>query len=273
MLGKLIKYEFKATRKMFLMYGLLLVLAIVMALSLRFSFRTDAGTIVDAAIRKAYLSGVAGFFVFIVSAAYAFMNAFIFAAVLFVAINRFRVNLLGNQGYLMHTLPVKAEHHILTKNIVSLVWTILGVISLLLSYVIIGVILMDGKNLELLFRELFSSNTLRIIFSNAKLWITLVELSVLTVISISELYFRIYASMAVGYSLNKHRAVASVGTFVALSIAKSMPHSIILTNIANLMYASSMDTLLIFEIGYAVVWGLVYYFITAWFLNKRLNLQ
>ena len=270
MLGKLIKYEFKATRKMLLLYGLLLILAVVMAVMFRFSFNSDSNAFMEAALQKVRVSGLVRFFVFFFGAAYTFMNAFIFAAVLFIAVNRFRQNILGNQGYLMHTLPVKTEYHILTKNIVSVIWTILGVVAALISYVIIAVILMDRNTLAYLLQELFSINTVRIIFSNAKFWTMLVEFSVLTVISISELYFRIYASMAIGYSLNKHRAIASVGIFVVLSIAKSMPHSILLPILAGGMTGWGF---LMFEIIYAAAWGAIYYFITAWFLSKRLNLQ
>ena len=86
MLGKLIKYEFKATRKMLMLYGLLFILAAVMAVIFRFAFNTNGDLFVEAIGREARFSGVIALFMFLITAAYAFMNAFIFAAVLFGAI-------------------------------------------------------------------------------------------------------------------------------------------------------------------------------------------
>ena len=171
MLGKLIKYEFKATRKMLLLYGLLLVLAAVMAVIFRFSFNADGNLFVEAIGKEARFSGFVALFAALISAAYAFMNAFIFTAVLFCAINCFRVNLLGNQGYLMNTLPAKAGKHILAKNIVSIVWTVLGVIAALISYVIIGAILMDGELWES-FINLFSISDMQLVFTGARFWLS-----------------------------------------------------------------------------------------------------
>ena len=271
MLGKLIKYEFKATRKMLLIYGLLLVLAIIMAVMMRFSFSSGGRLFDEDIVQKANLSGLVRFFETLITAAYAFMNAFVFGAVLFCVINRFRVNLLGNQGYLMHTLPVKTEYHILTKNLVSLIWTILGIIAVLLSYAIIGAILMDGKTWKELIQYLFSDSVWQDVFANEKFWIAFAEIAILGVVSISELYFRIYASMAIGYSANKHRFLASVGAYIVMGIAKSMPQSILIPYLVDAM--SGWWWFLVFEIVYSVVWGAAYYFVTAWFLNKHLNLQ
>ena len=271
MLGKLIKYEFKAKRKLLLIYGLLLVLAVIMAVMMRISLSVNGGLYAETVLQKTQLFGIVRFFEGLITVAYAFMNAFVFGAVLFGAINRFRVNLLGNQGYLMHTLPVKTEYHILTKNIVSLVWTILGIIAVLLSYAIIGAVLMDGKTWKEIIHFLFSDLVWQDVFANEKFWIAFAEIAILGVVSISELYFRIYASMAIGYSSNKHRVLASVGVYIVLGIAKSMPQSILLPYLVDAM--SGWWWFLAFAIIYSAVWGATYYFVTAWFLNKHLNLQ
>ena len=269
MLGKLIKYEFKATRKMLMFYGLLFMLAAMMAVMLRFDINANGDLFVGAMWREARFSGLIALFASLIIAAYAFMNAFIFAAVIFGGINRFRLNILGNQGYLMHTLPVKAEYHILAKNIVSIIWTILGVIAALISYMIIGVVLMDDTLWDAL-PLIFSTLQEQLVFSVAQFWLVFAEVIVLVIVSISELYFRIYASMAVGYSFNKHRAAASVGAFIVLGIAESTLNSIFLSFI-NTVYIDWK--FLLFTIISSAIFGTVYYFIAAWFLNNRLNLQ
>ena len=268
MLGKLIKYEFRATRKMLLLYGLLLILAAVMAVIFRFGLVPD---IISNEPENPL--GFVWFAEFIVSAAYSFMNAFIFAAVLFSSINRFRLNLLGNQGYLMHTLPVKSGQHILAKNIVSLSWTIISVIALLISYMIVGIGFLKTDFLSE-FGQLFVDSYSQSLFTSARFWLVFAGFIIFGIISVSDLYFRIYASMAAGYSLNNHRAAASIGAFIALSIVKSIPHGILMSYLPDAMNLASIEwKFLIFEIIYSAVWALVYYFIAAWFLNKRLNLQ
>ena len=271
MLGKLIKYEFKATRKMLLLYGLLFVLATAMAVILRFSSNAEGDLFVEAMGEEARFSEFFALFTFLISAAYAFMSAFIFASVLFGAIGRFRFNLLGNQGYLMHTLPVKAGQHILAKNIVSIVWTVLGVIAVLISYMIIGTIFFDivlWDDLVLLLHK----PEIQSLFTSTRFWLILAGVIVLAIISVSELYFRIYASMAAGYSLNNHRRAASIGAFIVLSIINAIFHGVLLPVIPS-PNTSTGWWFMIFEIIYAAVWGLIYYLIAAQLLNRRLNLQ
>ena len=46
-----------------------------------------------------------------------------FVATLIVVIQRFYKSLLGDEGYLMFTIPVKAWQNILNKLLVSMLWT------------------------------------------------------------------------------------------------------------------------------------------------------
>jgi hypothetical protein len=45
---------------------------------------------------------------------------------LIVLIQRFYKNLLGDEGYLMFTLPVQSWSHILSKLAVSMLWTVVS---------------------------------------------------------------------------------------------------------------------------------------------------
>ena len=91
MLLKLLKYDFRAMWKQFsLIWGAALVLALVN----RFVLFQD----VDSA-----LLSQDGLFMF---AFMAVIVAMFVIAIIFV-VNRFSKGLLGNEGYLMHTLPVR----------------------------------------------------------------------------------------------------------------------------------------------------------------------
>ena len=104
MLGKLFKYEVKATARIFLpLYFVLIVFAIINSFM---SFNAD-----DFSLPQ-----------FITLTLYIFILVGMFVASLIVMIQRFYKNLLSEEGYLMFTLPVKPYKHIISKLIVSVMW-------------------------------------------------------------------------------------------------------------------------------------------------------
>lgn len=109
MLTKLLKYEFKATaRVMVPLYALAAFLACVAQMTL-WEFAVESGNAPH---------GVS--LLFLVAAAAA-MGAAI-AVTVVLMIQRFRSNLLGNEGHVMLTLPVSVHQHILSKLIVAVLW-------------------------------------------------------------------------------------------------------------------------------------------------------
>ena len=111
MLRKLMKHEFRATgRVMGPLFGLLLIAAI--------AARFSVGVLLESSAR--FLNLLGGLFT----------TAFVIAIVgvcvmsLVLMINRFRTNLLGDEGYIMFTLPASVHQQIWSKLIVSAVWFI-----------------------------------------------------------------------------------------------------------------------------------------------------
>ena len=116
MLGKLIKYEFKATSKFILMiFGLLLALSTMMSVSLAFNLDD-----IIAGISQEFQVGglILGVVAFLIIMLFVVLNVAAICGMFFYAISRFKRNLLGDEGYLMHTLPVKTRDNILSKSIV-----------------------------------------------------------------------------------------------------------------------------------------------------------
>ena len=113
MLGKLMKYEFKATsRFMLLMYVVLFAISAIISLSIRLNIdglfealsnRFELGTVLLAVVSAMVL------FMFFA------MNVVVLCGMFFYSISRFKNNMLGDEGYLMHTLPVKVRDNILAK--------------------------------------------------------------------------------------------------------------------------------------------------------------
>ncbi|MEG2407137.1 MAG: ABC-2 transporter permease, partial [Clostridiales bacterium] len=106
MLGKLLKYELKSTARTFIpLYAAILVVAIVNG----FTVGTEMFEIQG--IATLILGG---------------LMVALFVITIVVIIQRFKKNLLEDEGYLMFTLPVSPKMLVLSKYIVSLIWAILS---------------------------------------------------------------------------------------------------------------------------------------------------
>ena len=278
MLGKLIKYEFKATYKfMVMLYCILFALSLVLSVSLKLN-------IVD--IINGFTSefNIGGLLMMVISIIFMIMFAVISASVLcgmfFYSIVRFKNNLLGNEGYLMHTLPVKESQNILAKLIVSVVWTIAGVFALIISYGTIILIISSSKAVADLFSQVPALLRTALTYYHdiiPEFILYVVEITLCCLTSLVSMYMHIYASMAVGYSFNSHRALISVGIYIAVSVAMNVIDVIAIT---PFQYLGIVDTSavishfpLIFSSVINLVSAVVLYIVTDYFMSKRLNLQ
>ena len=119
MLTKLLKHEFRATARIM---GPLYLVLLAVALGFNFSARLmDSGNFV--------LNMLAA----LVVMAYVVAITAVFIVAFILMLQRFYKNLLGDEGYLMHTLPVTESQLILSKLISSVVWmlcsSIVGIFS------------------------------------------------------------------------------------------------------------------------------------------------
>ena len=128
MLAKLIKHEFKATARVFVpMLGTVLALTAATALTVKLGgiLVLPGGT------------GLGGPVLGLVSGLLCLLTFFammaMMVAVMVITIQRFYKNLLGDEGYLMFTLPVTPAQHITAKLTVGTVWTILSLALALLG--------------------------------------------------------------------------------------------------------------------------------------------
>lgn len=266
MLGKLLKYEFKATYPfMLLVYSVLLTLSLLLSVAIRF----NADDFVETLSEKYHLGSL------LISTAIALlvlmfvvMTVVVLSGMFFYSIKRFKDNLLGNEGYLMHTLPVKTRNHIFAKGITAVTWTIVSSIVVFLSYVILISIIGDAQFFKSLF-EIFSMIDIKelLTFENT---MYLIEFFVTWIVSTALTYLHIYASLAMGYSSNTHRAAKSVGVFILLSIAASNIEAFITF---PLIFTEDMHTMMWVGILVSVLEAVIFYMITEYFLKKRLNLQ
>lgn len=265
MLRKLMKHEFRATgRVMGPLFGLLLIAAI--------AARFSVGVLLESSAR--FLNLLGGLFT----------TAFVIAIVgvcvmsLVLMINRFRTNLLGDEGYIMFTLPASVHQQIWSKLIVSAVWFI----ATGLAVVAAGFILVaqQGFWLEIRrgFAEIFRHLTAYYAFNGTAF---LFELLALIFVGCCVLCLEFYAAMAIGHSFAAHKVLYSVLSFLGLQFVMQLLSGGILvgTNYDILVVALpsdgvlTMHSVMLTMIVSTAVFGAVYYVITTMFLKKRLNLE
>ena len=264
MLGNLMKYEFKAIGRIMLpIYAAWIVISLLFGITIRTSANPDnPGT-------------------FMIIAILLFTAIITIAGVmtLVLIVQRFSKGLLGNEGYLMMSVPATAAQHIWNKGLSSGIWCLFSAIIGVLSMLAVGLPLIVGQTgaLEGLveaFRNLVD-------FGFGKGILVLVEIAAVIVLCAVAFAFQIYAAISIGHQANKHQGALSVAAYVAILIVEGIVGNTIarLTGIGhffNVEFTSSFAAmqygLLIIAIIY-IIKGAVYYCIT-WYLTKnRLNLQ
>ena len=124
MLTKLLKHEFRATARIM---GPLYLVLLAVALGFNFSARLmDSGNFV--------LNMLAA----LVVMAYVVAITAVFIVAFILMLQRFYKNLLGDEGYIMFTLPASVHQHVWSKLIVSSVWFIITGVVVMLSFVMMA---------------------------------------------------------------------------------------------------------------------------------------
>ena len=124
MFGKLLKYDFRSMLKQFaFIWPAALVLALVNRFTVN-SFVTSASGL------RQTVSGVA-------MLVYVGIMIAMFVVTMIFVIQRFFRGLLGDEGYLMHTLPVSPWELIGSKLLCAVVTTLLSIVVAILSILLI----------------------------------------------------------------------------------------------------------------------------------------
>lgn len=183
MLGKLIKHEFKATAKL-----LLPLLAAVLALMGGFQVIFLVVKLLTGRNDSHPLVAVL-FALFAVLAAFALLA--MLAVIVIVAVQRFYKNLLGDEGYLMFTLPATPGQQIFSKLLVSLVWSLMGIVVVILGGVLFVWNLPEIANAPAILAS-FRSET------GMSIWLAALLLALFMVLAFSNTYLHFYLCMAIG---------------------------------------------------------------------------
>lgn len=281
MLGKLMKYELRAgLRVMLPSFVIMLGMAALTRLSVDFLLGQQSlvWRLLGGLLITLFSLAVVG----------------VGVAALVLTILRFRNNLLGDEGYLMHTLPVSIHANIVAKLLANLIWYFAAAAAIVLSVFILTV---NVEGLRLI-RESFMAVVERLTPGTAaNLASFLLEAILLASLALSEFALMIYAALALGQRRHGRRSLRNVLWFLAIYFVRqmvcffgivsavryvsvdSLPHGggILITlfgspslylSPAAFTHAALLGACLLFAVFCAIL-----YVITARNLKNRLNLE
>lgn len=268
MLGKLLKYEFKSTARIFLpLYPALLIMALLNKLMYSL-IKTDN---FFGGIPKALFSTV-----------YGVVLIGIFVITFLVMIQRFHKNLLGDEGYMMFTLPVKSNLLIISKLIVAFVWNVASGFIAIISIIIL---LPDYQFLADMPHIISQLNQELMFNYGVSIWAIFLVVTLLAIVGLISAMLMIYVSIALGHLVGRHRLAASFAAYLVVSTITQAVAMVAFGIYAsfernNLFYATRslnvpmfmIITMLIATVGLAI-FSVIYFFVTQSILDKKLNLE
>lgn len=267
MLGKLLKYEMKATSKIFIpMYIVIILISVVNFTFMRNNIFIKAQNILQMVIMALYIG--------------------ITVITIIVTTERFRKNLLGNEGYLMFTIPVKHRSIITSKFIVGLVWGSLSTIITFISAKIIS----NGyytSTESIFFGEdsSFYVNNISVtgsdLTTNNEHFIVILFVLILLLSMYSVFIFIIYSSLSIGQLsiFNKSKDLMSIVAFLGISLCLSIYYKVInnigvnLNSLDNLEFIDAFRKIITIGITQNVVVIIALFILTDYLLSKKLNLD
>lgn len=272
MLGKLMKYELRATSRTM---GPLLILTLALGLFVRWTtqavnrFHTDFFEIVNALL----------IFAFVV----ALIGTAVFSVVLMVM--RFQKNLMTDEGYLMFTLPVSVHQLLWAKLFTSLIWFLAVIATDALS---LFALVYENGMFEEFFRMLGEVAVKLDSYYTINGTLFVLEALAMVLAAMISACLMFYAPISIGHSFANRKVLLSVVFYFVIQTVLQTLSVIAMTFLQN--FESPVLTAMAAEntmhatviLAHIVLLGLLaasllvaasLYFLTAHMLKKRLNLQ
>lgn len=220
MLGRLFKYELKATSKVLVpIYIAFIAITIISRVSI--DLQVDEGSL------WSFINGM-GLFVFIISA------IAMFVATAIVIIWRFYRNASSDEGYLLFTLPVKVDYIIISEFLCALIWGFLMSV-----FAVLGIFLMIfNRNVDdNIINFSYFGNILSSLTADGIKAIFYLFLDIL--ISTFQEIMSIYCAISLASLFNKHRLIFSATFYIGLLIVVNA-FAILIMNIVEKIFPSGV---------------------------------
>lgn len=283
MLGKLIRYEFRATWKW--MTGIIAALAGI----------TILGILGLLMIKQGAFSGIKQILgPFLIVMYFALYVTAMIAPFFYMAF-RYYKNIHRDEGYLMNTLPVTPGQNILAKLTVASLWTVLihvlatGSIFLFF-YVVMQALPSERIHVDFGYQDFYQITGMRVST-------LVIEAAVCYLMTIPHAFLTLYLSTAVGQLSVKGKAACSIAAYFGISTVEQIIATIMILlgmfllggdrflpginqswdNITPEMLGKQFPTWITFLwIGTTVLvllFSVVYFIVTRRILSRRLNLE
>ena len=269
MLKKLLKYEFKATARTYGgMYLALLAASVLFGGSVwRWnSTNSDAYSTLVGLLSLVYTAVIIGTVV----------------VTIMTIVQRFYRNLLGREGYLMHTLPVTPAQLILSKLISSMVWLLCSILVIALS---LGVFFLCGMlNVNGIFSDWASAvrdfrqlaDILQRVLNVSGFMLLLTAIEWLATLACSILC--LYTACMIGHQFRNHSTIASILAFFLLQLIQGKLDAgggirVIVGSVAAMPMAYSASGNLWLVLLVTILIGAVYFVLTSWLMKNKLDLE
>lgn len=201
---------------------------------------------------------------------------------------RFYKNFYTDEGYLMHTLPVKPSQLILSKALVMFIWSVIATLVVVLS----GMILLgcfatsftdETTSLWAFWSEAFRMLMEAFPWSKVNGWtILMFIIGVLIILGahVFKVFFG-YLAVSLGQLSGKHKILASIGIYIGMSTLLQSVYSII--QVAGIQY---MDGLNLYDMKESVIVAIMalvailiygsaygFYAVSHYIMKNKLNLD
>ena len=216
-------------------------------------------------------------------------------------IQRFYKNLLGREGYLMHTLPVTETQLILSKLLTSMVWVLCsGLVGIVCITGMVSIGVLDAEVLGtenwdrwmqlcgMLYGEL-----------GAKFWLVTFWTILINLARLVSLILCVYAACMIAHQFPKHVMVAGILAFIGLNIVETqldkllgtndvsmivdVTYRVVDVNVTGVSYGVTpmrwLTAALGTDVGYLFCFAVTaaiaaaYFFLTRWLMKNKLNLE
>lgn len=270
MLGKLLKYEVKATGRVFLpLYAVLVLYTLLGRLVMNLE-----------PVQQAFGGMIAGLMLIL----YVCLVAAVLVVTVVMAIQRFYKNLLTDEGYLSHTLPVSTTELVTSKLLVAAGWMVLSV-----ALVAASVLLLVG-GLEIFgdLRVSLANLTGELSRIGVAPWAFWTELAANLLVQLLANFLMFYAAMSIG-QLFRQKVAGSFLAYLGLNMASQTILVVGLMILATLNLPYVMDLfaeqsgqlpsaglwhgLMLGTLAYNALMGAACFIASGTLLKRRLNLE
>ena len=269
MLGKLLKYELRATgRQVLPLCGGMVAFALLRRL-LGLLQITRAWPGLDGALDSL---GIGLFTLLLIACT---------VAVFIVLIMRYYRNLYTDEGYLMNTLPVSPTQNLPAKTFVAVIWQVAALVALLISVFISVVGTPVSRQIALGFAEM--NIELQHLFLLHQGFVLIIAIETILVIFISAFagMLQFYAAISLGQFIRRHRVLGAVVFYFGLNFAFSVLSMLVMLPLGLLGNRFTAVTMLPQAIALSfgltllltLVEGIVCFFLARWCLAKKLELE